>query len=159
MGTAANARGFTLIEMLVTVGVFAILASIAVPSFRGFIAQQRLRTASFDLHTDLLFARSEALKRNRNVIVRRRQVAGWNTGWVVVLDGTAQELRSRNGVGSNVSVNSPVADITFNGTGRVSSPAGTVRIGLAASIGSSALNRCLVLDPIGMPRSYAEACS
>jgi type IV fimbrial biogenesis protein FimT len=151
-------QGFTLIELLVTVAMFAILTSIAAPSFKEFTIQQRLRAASFDLRTDLVLARSEALKRNQNVTIRPRQT-GWQTGWVVLVDSSAQELRARNQVGFGVSMSSPASAITFDGSGRVASPAGFVRIGLSASAGSLELDRCMVLDPSGMPIARAEACS
>jgi type IV fimbrial biogenesis protein FimT len=151
-------RGFTVIELMVTLSVLAILAAIAVPSFSSFTANQRLRAASFDLRTDLLLARSEALKRNQNVTIQRRQAAGWQTGWVVFVDASGQELRTRNDLGAGVTVNIPANAITFDGSGRVTSPAGAVQIGLAASGGSAEFARCLVLTPNGMPRSYAETC-
>lgn len=152
-------RGFTVVELMVTLSIFAILMAIAVPSFSSYSAAQRLRAASFDLRTDLVLARSEALKRNQNVTIQRRQATGWQTGWVILVDSTATELRSRNALGAGVSVASPAAAITFNGSGRVISPAGAVQIGLVANAGAQELERCLVLTPNGMPRSYAEACT
>lgn len=157
--SAGGEQGYTLVELMVAVAVFAILTAIAVPSFQQFIAAQRLRAASFDLRTDLVMARSEALKRNRNITIRRRDAAGWQTGWVVVVDGTDERVRERNSLGAGVSVASPSAAITFNGSGRVATPAGVVQIGLTADAGSAHLERCLVLDPSGMPSTRTEACT
>lgn len=59
----AGVRGFTLIELMITLVVAAALLGLAVPSFRTFLNSNRLTTASNDLHADIVFARSEALKR------------------------------------------------------------------------------------------------
>jgi type IV fimbrial biogenesis protein FimT len=65
MNTAPIVRGFTLIELIVTIAVGAILAGMAVPSFREFAANNRLTSQVNALIGDLNVARSEALKRNR----------------------------------------------------------------------------------------------
>ena len=46
-------RGFTLIEMMTVVVIVAILAAFAVPNFRQFVVNQRVRNASFDLTATL----------------------------------------------------------------------------------------------------------
>ena len=59
--------GFTLIELMVTLAVAAILLTIAVPNMRTFIQNGHLNTQINDLIGDLSLARSEAIKRRTNV--------------------------------------------------------------------------------------------
>jgi prepilin-type N-terminal cleavage/methylation domain-containing protein len=61
--------GFTLIEMMVTVAVAAILLTVAIPSFTQMIDKKRLESAAENLYADLQFARSEAIKRNKTIRV------------------------------------------------------------------------------------------
>lgn len=60
-------RGFTLIELVVTMAVAAILVAVAVPNMRTFIQNGRLNTQTNDLIGDLSLSRSEAIKRRSNV--------------------------------------------------------------------------------------------
>lgn len=69
MGPFARNRdgGFTLIEMMVTIVVLAILIAVAVPSFSDFIEKARLRGAADALSSQFTVARSEAVRTDRNV--------------------------------------------------------------------------------------------
>jgi len=58
------AAGFTLVELLITMAVAAILLVIAVPSFRSLIASNELTTAANEMIGSLNLARMEAIKRN-----------------------------------------------------------------------------------------------
>ncbi|MEB8430981.1 GspH/FimT family pseudopilin [Cocleimonas sp. KMM 6892] len=64
-----NNSGFTLIEMIVTISIVAIFASIAVPSFSQLIRNNKIPTTTNEFISSMVLARSEALKRSRNVIV------------------------------------------------------------------------------------------
>ena len=59
----AKQTGFTLIELMFTITVLAVLLGIGVPNFRDFIRNSRMTSAANDLLADLSFARSEAVKR------------------------------------------------------------------------------------------------
>lgn len=56
--------GFTLIELMVTIAIMAVIIALVAPSFRRMIEMQRLRSITAQLVTDLQFARSEAVQRN-----------------------------------------------------------------------------------------------
>ena len=62
-------RGFTLLELMISLTVFAILVSLAVPSFRNLMLNNTLTATGNDLLASLQTARGEALKRNQQVVL------------------------------------------------------------------------------------------
>lgn len=74
-------NGFTLIEMLVTMAMAAILAALATPAYRSYMINQQLSTASSNLLSALLQARSEAMRLGKFVAVVPIDGTNWSSGW------------------------------------------------------------------------------
>jgi len=90
-------RGFTLVELAVTVAIVAILVTLAAPSYHRFIIDARMTGASNEFLTNLYFTRSEAVKRDTTVTMCKSNnpdaalpactTSGtWAQGWVVFVD-------------------------------------------------------------------------
>jgi type IV fimbrial biogenesis protein FimT len=140
-------RGFTAVELVISIAIVAILLGVGAPALRDLIASQRVRSAANDLYTDLTFARSEAIKRNAQVRVVRDS-ASWSEGWIVMSAGTA--LRAKSGM-SNVSFAGAVGDnVTYNGDGRTTLGAAT-SFNFSSTVGTAVRMRCVVITPSGRP--------
>ncbi len=77
-------HGFTLVELMVTLAIAAILLTSGVPSFANLIKDNRLSTKTNELVTSLSLARSEAIKQGRTVNIKRN--ASWAQGWKIWVD-------------------------------------------------------------------------
>lgn len=80
------ARGFTLIELMVTVALVAILLAFAVPSMTTFQRNAQLTSFSNTLLAAINAARGEAMKRGRSAMVVPADGSSWSSGWVVFVD-------------------------------------------------------------------------
>ena len=85
--------GFTLIELMVTISILAIVLSAAFPSYRTFVANAQIRSTAESIRNGLQLARAEAIKRNAKVkftIASAINDSSWSVGCVTVvadLDG------------------------------------------------------------------------
>jgi type IV fimbrial biogenesis protein FimT len=82
-GTRMKTRGFTIMELMVTLAIMALLLVLAVPSFNAFLARGRLSGAAEGLAQDLQLAKSEALRSNADVTISFSPVGAWCYGTVV----------------------------------------------------------------------------
>lgn len=78
--------GFTLAELLVVLAVVGILAGVVLPGFRGLVERNQMTAAANDLVLAVNYARSEAIRRGREVrVVAAAEGSGnaWPNGWQV----------------------------------------------------------------------------
>lgn len=150
-------RGFTLIELAVTIAIIAVLAGLAAPLFTQFIATQRIRNASFDLMAALTLVRSEAITRNTNVALLRTQSA-WNGGWTVTADnGVTTLLNQQPYSGLSITDSAGLSQVTYSKDGRTSSASTKFTITPATTM-TGVVSRCVLIGPSGVPRSSVGGC-
>lgn len=88
-------NGVTLIELMTALAVAAILMSIAIPSFRQSIINNRLASITNEFISGINFARSEAIKLGRSVTLCKSTDGSscstdnaefWEDGWIAFAD-------------------------------------------------------------------------
>lgn len=80
-------QGFTLIELLIAISVLAIIISMAVPSFSGFIARSKVRNENINLQADMRFAAAQARSLKQQIGVKTLNGQNnWGKGYRVWVD-------------------------------------------------------------------------
>ena len=136
-GTSRRAdRGFTLIELIVTLSVLAILIALAVPSFTSLINANRLTAQANELVTSLQLGRSEAVRRNIRVVVCRSAdglsctTATGQGDWITFVDADANntavaaDVIKVSAIKAPVQVSNAVAAVAFGADGLARTGAG-----------------------------------
>ena len=141
-------------ELLAVVAIIGIMASLAAPSFSEMIKNQRIKSMATDLNPSLALARSEAVKRNRNVTLSPTTAGSWQSGW---------QIAAPDNVGSNIEVHSAFAGLTATGPDSVIYRSSGRIQGVAApefsiSAAGTTAQRCVSVDLSGRPYLKAAAC-
>lgn len=114
-------QGFTLIELMITVAVFAVLTVLALPSFNQWIANTKIRSTTESILAGFQLARTEAVRLNRGVRITLNADTGWSV--TEVISGNVVQTRpAAEGTGNNTSMTVTPGGATivdFNGLGRV----------------------------------------
>jgi len=163
---SARTAGFTLLELLITMSIAAILLTLAVPSFRYVTNANRIAGEVNGLLGDLQFARSEAVKEGRYVTVcvstdgqNCNGSTTWQQGWIVFSDPTDVGV---NGAGETplrwqktfsstdtFLASQNVAAITFNREGYAVGIANGTLLELHDFTNTTAWTRCLYVNLSG----------
>jgi type IV fimbrial biogenesis protein FimT len=176
-------RGFTLVELLVSLSVGSILMTLTVPAMNGMLNTQKAISATSALFAGLNLARSEAIKRNARAVLCKTAngvtctpSGGWEQGWILfhdlnnnaVLDA-GEEIVLQQGPASpgiRLRGNLPIANyVSYTPIGRAklisgAFQAGTFTLCVESSAGTDV--RQIVLSGTGRARSQkgtANDCS
>jgi type IV fimbrial biogenesis protein FimT len=135
---ATAKRGFTLIELMVTISLLSILILLSLPSFTAWIRNSQIRTVAEALQGGLRTAQAEALRRNRQLVLSFTNATpalnatavangkNWSLQTVQSLDDAGPEFLQGGAladVASAVPITSGVSAVCFNASGRLSNPA------------------------------------
>jgi len=150
---AALTRGFSLIELMVALAIFAFLITLAAPMYGEFLANTQIRNAAENTLLGVRQAQAEAVKRNGQV-----QFVLATTGWEVIELETAGVVSSEKfAVGSPRAAVVPVPGdatrVSFNGLGRVmpnadASPQLT-RVNVTTTMVSTPKNMSVIIGALG----------
>lgn len=161
MNNCPSLDGFTLVELMVTVAILAILLAIAAPSFTGTIRDTGARAVAQQLVSALNLARSEAVMRRASVQVCPRNAdataceprAGWKSGWLVISGDTV--IRAWDPLQGEGGVEADSQAITYDAQGRVARRT-TLQVGVPCP-DSQPFN--VTINPVGRVFLSREACS
>ncbi|MES2675220.1 MAG: GspH/FimT family pseudopilin [Pseudomonadota bacterium] len=117
----AQQHGFTLLELMITVAIVAILSAAVIPSFSELIMKSRLTSQARGLMASALLARSEAIKRNQTVILCASNDGNscngtWANGWIVVTTDNLV-VHKHKAAPKGFLINSALTSITFSASG------------------------------------------
>lgn len=167
--------GFTLLELMVTISIMAILLAVALPSFQGSLRSNRVSTTSNELLASLSLARSEGIKSTRGGGVCASPdgascpaAATWNQGWMVwtekdgdgVFDNDETVVRYSQGK-AQLRVTGSAATVAFDGRGRIMGVAGAAPVPASIGVvpeGVTTPVRCVEVNITGQARVKQAAC-
>lgn len=178
-GGLAPQAGATLFEVVVVMMIVAILAAIAVPSFRNFTTSNRMTTELDALVGDMQYARSEAVRQGQSVTVcvaasvtapYSCAAAGtdtWQNGWLVFTDLKSDQtvdtgdpvLRVQKPFtqGDTLTSDNGISSVTFNRDGFAYTGQAQVTLTLRDSAKDTGFTRCLYLSQSGMMSTAMNA--
>lgn len=147
MKTSSQANsGFTLVELAISLAIFALMAAVAVPSYNIWIQKGHVRGAAESIRDGIQRARAEAVARNGTA----QFVLGGDYFWAVSAGGEVIESRGTGEIPDSVTLTMTpdgATTVTFGGVGTVS-----VNADGSGTITQVDLNSTALSDDIGALR-------
>lgn len=159
--------GFTLVEAMVTLAVAAILLTWAVPSMQSFIVRNQMSTEVNNFMASLYLARSEAVKRLRDVSLcptangaACANSTNWAQGWMVYVNMDANNAFTPGDIIIQINPSIPLSN-TASGNRLTFNPRGSSNSDSFNFADSSGLAppRCVTLSSAGRAYANVGACS
>ncbi len=157
MNGRARNRGFTLVELLVTIAVITIIVSLGVPMYGQFTQSSALSGRSSDLVSAINYARSEAVTR-RSTVSLEELAGSWGNGWQVRdvdADTVLMTIDNRGQTRVALAEAANLEGIEFDADGRVSADAVFV---LSTCTAYSGDQRRIAVSRFGRVQLTREAC-
>jgi type IV fimbrial biogenesis protein FimT len=119
LSASKEVRGVTLIELMVTLAVLVILASLAIPSFQGSLASSRVSSTANELISSIAQARSHAIKIGSRVTLCKSAdgatcstSGNWEQGWIMLKDTVRAGSTATFDVGDELIRNYQISNIS-----------------------------------------------
>lgn len=167
-----RSKGFTLVELMVTLVVLGVLSAIAFPNFRNTLRSNRVSTSNNEIVGMLSLARSEAVRNKQGAGVCASKTGtlcdgGWSDGLMAwsdldgngALDGNDTVLRYAKGNAELVLTGPAPAQILFDARGRRRSAAAQQIILTPAKCAAGDPRRTLTVNLSGQIRVERGTCS
>lgn len=152
--------GFTLLELMVTLSIAAILAAIAVPTLQTITINRHADGLANDLQIDLMYARNQALSLSKEVTIEPLS-SGWSAGWTIKQDGVViRQKGSTSSTSTHIAktgeITSAASKISFDKHGRHAGSTTSITIKVAKCTGNRV--RTITLNPIGQLQTTSSSC-
>ena len=167
--------GFTLIELMITIGILAIVLAVGVPSYRGIVMDNRMATQANLFATSIKLARSNAVRFQRNATVCSSanfdatvptcsSNSDWSAGWIVWVDKDRDATTDANEI---ISVSGPVHQaselkstsanrFTYDGRGFAATAAGDLTL---CDSRSGEMGRVIKVNATGRTNISRQGCT
>lgn len=146
-------RGFTIIELLITMVILGVIAVLAIPAFGDQLARRRLEGVATDLSTDLQFARSQAVSSGGDVRLRST-----STTTYVIDNGAGTVTYKTVTLPAGITMTNGVT-VSFDATRGAAAAAqsfalASAQTSAAMQVDVNAMGRASVCSPSGSLRGY-----
>lgn len=138
-----HSKGFTLIELIVTLSIATIISVAAIPAMYTIITKQQIRSQAYELVASINLTRSEAIKRGHPVMLCKSEDGQtceedieWDRGWLIFADTNGNKkyepsetiIRTYDKVPGKIQITNSRKNVAYRASGRLSSQNGSFRI-------------------------------